>query len=741
MSNSAFNMSKCGSSGGRGGACNPSGWATIQPTDGNEITVVSDDKLRSALREIHKEYYGDNKEVGGLSSVKDHVDLVYDCPKSGDAIYYNPVKNGWDLASAELDNSNYFDTERLIESLAIVEKVLVECKEGDTENNRHEARVVFFGKVTFPEDSTKLQPGVVYYLADTLALLNESQETNRQSVTSGLVDTGTWKRIGSNVVHSNYEPTISKPVFVATGEHTAIVTNYRPLTGSPTGGRELSEEYKIRVDPHIYTESDSSDILYTGWKIRVENTGTVTSRNNLVLEIAYNKLEGPQEKREYGDGNEAHPTLMGAETYVYHIDIGVLHNEAEANVKDDDTIVSFKIIDFIPTAFTENTGIGDVNVKLKVMTQSTANINFSDRYSAPEVLLANQDEIKTSRLVPTLEWTGSCADNLQNNNDIYVKGNTILPANDVEYEEGSVFEIKLVDSTTPSVGSDDVYEFKVPMPYNIGFKIDSLIENSEGDYENDDQWTDVTGTFKLSLPSKEMIEIIPVSSGGQTVVEKILRISAVSLDGNTLSDTHWANLYSTSQLKNNKVVCLSNSCCIDEFEQFIPENAASVEKSITSILTNGDSQLLNNRDGATFYSKSFNAQSWQGSRSRLAISWKNFRENTVFCYPQVDNGTEASFMTIYADEARTIESIENHEKTDNESGFYDPRYTLMEVGAQNTLNGQLVRVTVNSGSKISDAPETCIVFKFAGSLKGTHFTLKELKHLDPSYSERQISKT
>ena len=65
----------------------------------------------------------------------------------------------------------------------------------------------------------------------------------------------------------------------------------------------------------------------------------------------------------------------------------------------------------------------------------------------------------------------------------------------------------------------------------------------------------------------------------------------------------------------------------------------------------------------------------------------------------------------------------------------------MEVGAQNTLNGQLVRVTVNSGSKISDAPETCFVFKFAGSLKGTHFTLKELKHFDPSYSERQINKT
>jgi len=742
MSNSAFNMSKCGSSGGRGGACNPSGWAKIQDKGGNELTIVSDDKLRSALREIHTEYYGDNKEVGGLSAVKDHVDLVYDCPKAGDAIFYNPDKKGWDLASAELDNSNYFDTERLIESLAVVEKVLVECKQGDTSssNQRHPARVVFFGKITFPSETTKLQPGIVYYLADTIALLNEAQETSKQSATGGLVDTGTWKRVGSNVVHSNYEPTISKPVFVATGEHTAIVTNYRPLTGSPTGGRELSEEYKIKVDPHLYTESGTGKILYTGWKIKVENTGTVTSRNNLVVEIAYNKLEGPQERREYSDKNVQLPTLMGSEIYVYHVDIGVLHNEAEANVKDDDTIVSHKTVDFIPNQFLENTGIGEVTVKLKVMTQSTANIDFNDRYNSPEVLLANQDEMKKSRIVPTLSWTGSCADNLQNENDIYVKGSTVLPANNVKYEEGSVFEIKLTDSQIPGVGTDNVYKFKVPMPYNIGFEIDALIESNDGQYTNDSEWSPVTGTFKLTLPSKEMIEIIPVTSGGQTVVEKTLRISAVTLDGKSLPSTHWANEYSVGLLKNNRVACLSNSCCIDEYEQFIPENSASISKSITPILTNGDSALINNKTGARFYSKSVNAQSWQGSKSRLAISWKNFRENTVFCYPPVDNGTEAAFMTIYADEARVIESIENHEKTDNESAFYDPRYTIMEIGAQNTLNGQLVRVTVNSGSKVANAPETCYVFKFKGSLLGTHFTIKELKHLDTSFSERTIVK-
>ena len=49
------------------------------------------------------------------------------------------------------------------------------------------------------------------------------------------------------------------------------------------------------------------------------------------------------------------------------------------------------------------------------------------------------------------------------------------------------------------------------MPYNIGFKIDSLIENPDGSFEND-EWSTVTQIFKLSLPSKEVIEIIPVTS-------------------------------------------------------------------------------------------------------------------------------------------------------------------------------------------------------------------------------------
>ena len=81
---------------------------------------------------------------------------------------------------------------------------------------------------------------MVYYLADSYARINAEPS----------------KFIGSNAVHAMYEPTISKPLFVSTGLHTAIVTNYRPLTGSPTGGRELSEEYRMSIVPHTYNDSD-----------------------------------------------------------------------------------------------------------------------------------------------------------------------------------------------------------------------------------------------------------------------------------------------------------------------------------------------------------------------------------------------------------------------------------------------------------------------------------------------------
>ena len=60
----------------------------------------------------------------------------------------------------------------------------------------------------------------------------------------------------------NYEPTISKPVFVATGEHTAIVTNYRPLLQDHQ--REVVNFPKnIRLELiHIYTQNPTQVTFY-----------------------------------------------------------------------------------------------------------------------------------------------------------------------------------------------------------------------------------------------------------------------------------------------------------------------------------------------------------------------------------------------------------------------------------------------------------------------------------------------
>ena len=72
--------------------------------------------------------------------------------------------------------------------------------------------------------------------------------------------------------------------------------------------------------------------------------------------------------------------------------------------------------------------------------------------------------------------------------------------------------------------------------------------------------------------------------------------------------------------------------------------------------------------------------------TNLLLSWKNFRENVSFSYPKCKSGTLPAFMAIYSNEA----------KLDN--GMYDPVY-VSEIGAQDTLNGKTVRLTLNSGDK------------------------------------------
>ena len=118
-----------------------------------------------------------------------------------------------------------------------------------------------------------------------------------------------------------------------------------------------------------------------------------------------------------------------------------------------------------------------------------------------------------------------------------------------------------------------------------------------------------------------------------------------------------------------------------------------------------------------FYSKSKDEASFvkltpNSPNSPIGISWKNFRENISFVYPNVESGINPSFMTIYSNEAKLSD------------GSYDPKYTLAEIGAQETLDGSSVKLIFNCG--LGDT-EFYYNFIYRGSIEGTHFTLNELK--------------
>ena len=118
-------------------------------------------------------------------------------------------------------------------------------------------------------------------------------------------------------------------------------------------------------------------------------------------------------------------------------------------------------------------------------------------------------------------------------------------------------------------------------------------------------------------------------------------------------------------------------------------------------------------------------QPWCGENT-IGLSWKNFRENVSFSYPNVNSGKLPSFMAIYANEAK------------QEDGSHDPRYILAEIGAQETLNGEMVRLTFNTGFVGGD--EYYYEFIYRGSIEGTHFTLNELKEVcDSEYAETNIN--
>jgi hypothetical protein len=145
--------------------------------------------------------------------------------------------------------------------------------------------------------------------------------------------------------------------------------------------------------------------------------------------------------------------------------------------------------------------------------------------------------------------------------------------------------------------------------------------------------------------------------------------------------------------------------------------------SISELLNGTDNSIVNNPTDARLYTMADGANIvWPGGQKpsdALEISWKNVRENTQICYPAtVKSGTTPTFMTIYANEARSFVAGAEMDHTK-----YDPRYILAEIGAQETLNGQFIRLTLNSGTSRT---ECCMTIEFNGTLEGTHYTIQEL---------------
>lgn len=143
-------------------------------------------------------------------------------------------------------------------------------------------------------------------------------------------------------------------------------------------------------------------------------------------------------------------------------------------------------------------------------------------------------------------------------------------------------------------------------------------------------------------------------------------------------------------------------------------------------LNSGDIRYIKNYDKLNihkrcrlpkFYTKSESQLSYvepYSSDDHIAISWKNFRENISFSYPNIKAGSEPSFMTIYSNEAKEVD------------GTYDPIYTLAEIGANNALNGQKVKLYINADNCEYDNTYY-YEFIYDGSVNGTHYTLNELK--------------
>lgn len=674
MAGSTFNLRNCSNTGGFASASGGCGLNVTVPSDAIGSTEQTAAEIATRAEEILRNSIGtginEHLRSNGVNSsrIAFEVTLSYDCPKVGDVVRWDKRNKRYERAYAKLDlTPGVTDPEHLTEVIGVVERVSTSCDGsaigGDSiENN---ATVVMFGHINFKNidiDAAQLEEGTTYFLWD---------KTFTDEVS-----------FGSNL--SKKEPTISKPVLYAKDAQSGIVLHYRAMTGSSSGGQTEIERYEIKLT-----------LIKGGWSVEIENVGNMASRFPLVAELHYNRL-------------------LGGDNYVMYKTVGSLKSKEQSIVLGDDSnIAKFDATKFstqfgiasgsAPIRENGINGVGELFIRLK----TTNGDNFN-----PNNPIVSQVPVATSdvvRSIPNLAITPSCAQQDQPDIKNIVTGSEGIVSE--ELTEGAMYEIRIIDG----VGGE---ANETPLGFTIDMTGDLYAQMTWANEDTTQPDREVTTNFKLPSNEDIAVELFPVDDINQGIIETEVSLRFTTREGVELPSNHWAQYLAESTYP---VTCDDDICCGGGKAIINANTGTSVD--ISELLADGDSTLFNNQESAKLYTMSSDSSivwtTGEKPKDALEVSWKNVREDTQICYPiTVKSGSEPSFMTIYANEARSF--VENQEMDQFE---YDPRYIIAEIGANETLNGKLIKLTLN---KSTSRTECCLSIRFNGSLEGTHYTISEL---------------
>ena len=666
MAGSTFNLRGCsttGGSAGGGGACGIT--VRVAPEDITS-TETSAQLIATRANELLKESVAsainDHLAVNGVNSkrIAFPATLTYNCPKVGDAVRWDATNSRYDLAYATFD-VNASDMDHLTEAIGLVESVETTC-EGGTPSASTNAMIVMFGEIEFKNldlVNNPLTPGSTYYLYDR-------GEVNKEDFANNLV---------------LKEPSISKPMLFARTESTGFVTHYRPMTGSASGGVTEREDYNVALE-----------LIPGGWRVTVTNIGDLASRHPLAIKINYNQL-------------------VGGTTVPWYRSVGVLRSLAQATAPGQQNLGSNQITfdvtkDSALYGTSSSRGSAAVNGvgSLYVEVISDTSENMLESVIDQTIPRATSAVVNS---IPKLEIQGRCAEEQQPN----IKNNIAGGDENLVLTEGAMFDISGINGVGGRVDDADV-NFTIEMPISLAVEMSWSSDADPSVLET------ASTTFKLPDQDGTSVEVFPVNDAGSGITEKKVTLKVNGVTG-VLPDGHWAQYLVQQEYP---IMCSDEMCCSPSTKARINSNSGN-SVSITDLLAGVDNTLINNASGAKLYTMADGSNivwpTGQKPTDGLEVSWKNVREDIQLCYPAgVKSGTEPAFMTIYANEARPNavgQIMDQHE--------YDPRYILAEIGAQDSLNGHPIKLTLNHATPRT---ECCFSVEFNGTLEGTHYTIQEL---------------